>query len=764
MLPPNFTELAGINDGRDITRGYINLLGMYMPTTDKILLSKSGGDINLYEEVARDDRVFSGLQQRFSGLTAKKLEVIPGGKKKIDIQASDFLKSQIDALNFDDITEKMLWGVHFGYSVGEPIWGREGNQVILSDLRVRDRSRFRFGVDQKLKLLTFGNPLGEDLPDKKFWHYCTGANHHDEPYGRGLGYWLYWLGYFKRMAMKWWMLSLEKNADPSKVGSYPDAATDSQIKSLERSLQNLSTNQWTTKPANMLIELLATGGSGTADYVAVYEALNTAISTVILSQSMTSESGSSLSQAQVHQDVGNSVMQSDEAIISESFNRTIAKWLTEWNFPSAAIPKIKRQLESSPTPKERAETDKLVVDMGYPLNNEYVVATYGEGFKQDEESGTPVILDSAQLTAFVSLITAAQQAGWSSEMVKTALQISFPHVPDDLLNKMAESMKDAPPPADPNAPQPTGAPQQPQQPKPAPSLDDVAAQFAEALDEVALQFEVEFKLKEGTTKEVNGKQYILKNSRWTRADKAPKAPKAPKADKAEKKPKAATTKPLSETQKVKKEKIIKDAGIESKKPKAEPKPKVEKKPKAETEPKAKIPKDAEKIGQGAFNEVYEGKDGLIYRKNPQAQLEDSKSAMNMQNIVADIGLAPRVFAVSKDTMVMEKARGTELSDVKNFNKAEYEKASEQALEAVLKMHKAGIAHRDIHDGNIMYDKRRGISIIDFDSALKGDPGNPLQVQDIKDFLRFTRMPKSALAKQVQLEIKNNTYEKFLQDR
>ena len=176
-MSPKFGEIAGIENGRDITRGYIQNMGMYIPTQDKILNLKSGGDLSLYEQVAQDDRVKSCLQQRFAGLTSKEIEVLPGGDKRIDKQAADHLKMQLDRLNWDNTTEKMQWGVFYGYSVAEMLWGKEDDKVIIQAIRVRNRRRFKFGIDQLPLLISFDNPLGETLPEQKFWHFCVGANH-----------------------------------------------------------------------------------------------------------------------------------------------------------------------------------------------------------------------------------------------------------------------------------------------------------------------------------------------------------------------------------------------------------------------------------------------------------------------------------------------------------------------------------------------------------------------------------------------------------
>lgn len=623
-MAASFQEFAGQRNGRDITRMWVEVLGDYMPTQNEFLLEKGGGNVKVFQPILENPRIRSAYIQRFSGLTSKELEVVPGGDKKIDRLAAEHIQHQLENnLDWDAVTEQMMYAVHNGYSIAEMMYGREDGKVILADIKVRDPYRFHFGSDMLPRLKTFGKPTGEPLPPQKFWHLCYGSTHGDEPYGRGLGSSLYWIDWFQRNLKKWQITYLENYADPSTIGHYPIGATDAQKKTLQGAVQNIGKTKWATLPEGMLIELLEASRAGNADYQSFHDSLDTAASTLILGQNMTSESGSSEAQANVHMDVGDRIIESDDALISSSFNAGVVTWLTNWNFPGAAIPRVRRKLEPPEDLKATADRDKIVVDMGFPLDPEYVVKTYGDGFKAVETDTAQTSLNGAQLQAFVSLVTSAQMGGWSPEMVKTALLISFPHVPEKLIEQMAKTMRGMKPvdpnaaPVDPNASQPVAP--NPTQLQPQPSLDDVAAQFTEALDEVALQFEVEFKLKEGSTKEVNGKQYILTNSRWRRADVAPKT---------EKKPKSATSKPLTETQKKKKEKVLKDASVEVKSKKSlskvitdaisseDSKPNKQK-PNANPEGLVLVPKEKEK----------EKEDPKI-KKTTQEQINDKYSSEN----------------------------------------------------------------------------------------------------------------------------------------
>ncbi|MDO6575377.1 phage portal protein family protein, partial [Staphylococcus pasteuri_A] len=79
--------------------------------------------------------------------------------------------------------------------------------------------------------------------------------------------------------------------------------------------------------------------SGSADYETQRKALDQAISKIVLSQTMTTDNGSSQSQAKVHSDVKEDVIKADADLICESLNNTAVTWLTNWNFPGAKPPK-----------------------------------------------------------------------------------------------------------------------------------------------------------------------------------------------------------------------------------------------------------------------------------------------------------------------------------------------------------------------------------------------------------------------------------------
>jgi hypothetical protein len=200
---PEAREIASIvGYGRDITRSY---LGPLLEPQDKVLRQR-WFDYEIYEEILRDDQVKAVFQQRRSAVVSREWDVTPGGESRQDKAAAAFIRETLMRIRWDNVTDKMLFGVFYGFAVGECIYAYEDGKVQLNAIKVRKQRRFRFDWEMQPRLLTWDKMTdGEILPERKFWHYSIGADNDDEPYGLGLGHWLYWPNYFKRNGLKSWL-------------------------------------------------------------------------------------------------------------------------------------------------------------------------------------------------------------------------------------------------------------------------------------------------------------------------------------------------------------------------------------------------------------------------------------------------------------------------------------------------------------------------------------------------------------------------------
>lgn len=373
------TEIATTRDGRDITRGFVDALP-WLPSTDRVL--PLAGGWRGYEELLRDDQVAATFAQRRLAVVCRPWTVEAGGPRRIDKQAADLLRSTLDDIGWDQITDQMLYARYYGYAVAEVIWRADRGGIGIEGIRVRDRSRFVFAPDGRLLLRTSSKPNGEALPDCKFWTLSIGASHFDEPYGRGLAHALYWPVWFKRNGTRFWAMFLEKFGAPTAVGRFPDGTDEAARTRLLEAVQSVQTDAGIVLPEGMKIELIEAARGGTASYEQWLGYWDGAIAKVILGQTMTTENGSSRAQAQVHMDVRQDIVRADADLVSASANRSFVRWLIDLSLPGAAYPQIWRNLDDAEDINQRAERDLKLFQAGWTLTDAAVAEAYGAGYQR----------------------------------------------------------------------------------------------------------------------------------------------------------------------------------------------------------------------------------------------------------------------------------------------------------------------------------------------------------------------------------------------
>ena len=387
-------EIATSADGRDITRPFV---GPLMIPADRVLKARGAGDLLIYEQVLSDTQVKACFEQRRSAVTSCEWQVDAASDRPIDKQAAEFVEQQLKKISFDNVTDKMLYSVFYGYAAAEIVYEIDGGLIGWKAIKVRNRRRFRFKPNGELRMLTVQNALeGEPCPKPYFWHIATGADHDDEPYGVGLGHWCYWPALFKRNGIAFWLTFLEKFASPTAVGKYPAGSSGGDINKLLAALSAIRTDSAIALPIGMEADLLEAARSGTADYKVLHDTMDEAISKAILGQTMTSDNGSSKSQAEVHMDVRQDIVKADADLICESLNLGPIRWLTMFNFAGAEPPRVFRVVQEPEDADSLAERDTKVAALGFKPGLDYIHETYGDHW--EEKASDPAVIDPALST------------------------------------------------------------------------------------------------------------------------------------------------------------------------------------------------------------------------------------------------------------------------------------------------------------------------------------------------------------------------------
>jgi phage gp29-like protein len=385
-------EIATTRDGRDITQPWVRGL---REAKDPMLASAV--DWGAYDRVFNDDQVYSTMQQRISAVVSRDWTVIAGDDDDPRAQkAADAFDRTLKRLPWDRITRKMLMATFYGYSVSELMWAPRDGLFDIIGIKVRHARRFRYDDENRLRMLTPTNMQGEILPERKFWVHAVGATDDDQPYGQGLAYWLYWPTLFKRNGIRFWNIFLDKFGTPTAKGTYPRGSQPAEINKLLMALQAIATDSGFVVPDGMAVELLSAAKSGTADFHQLCTYMDAAIAKIVLSQTMTTDNGSSRSQSETHAGVKLEVVKTDADDQTDSFTNGTdgqggpARWWTDWNFGTdVAAPIVRRTVEEEEDTQKTAETDEAHSRLGWVRTADSFKDTYGDGYVRRDDPEAP---------------------------------------------------------------------------------------------------------------------------------------------------------------------------------------------------------------------------------------------------------------------------------------------------------------------------------------------------------------------------------------
>jgi len=381
-------EAAGAKD--DI---YNPPFGITLRPHDDTLLTRGGGKgLKLYDEVERDPHCFAVLQKRKLAVVAYGWEVDPASSGLRDKKIAQEVKKQLEAIGFDTITKDLLDAILKGYAVDEIMWATDGIRIYVDKVKPRDQRRFNFDIDYNLRLKTFANLYpGELMPDKKFIIHSMGAKD-GNPNGLGLGSKLFWPVFFKRQDITFWLSFADRFGQPLPVGKYPAGTSEPEQNKLMDSLLNISQEYAVTMPDNSMIEFIEANNTAAGDfYERLAKFMNDEISVCVLGENSTTSgksSGLGSNQAGVHNEVRLELSRADADLLSDTLNNTLVKWITEFNFPGATPPKVKRIVEKEQDLDTRADRDTKIYDMGFEPTLDYITTTYGEGWVKRDMSTT----------------------------------------------------------------------------------------------------------------------------------------------------------------------------------------------------------------------------------------------------------------------------------------------------------------------------------------------------------------------------------------
>lgn len=328
--------------------------------TDDILIRRGKG-IELYREVLRDGRSYTVLQKRARALIAREWEVEPASQEPVDVRAAEFIERMLQRIRFDRVTLNMLDATLMGFSALEPVWERDGFDIMPRLIQKIDQRRIVFDIDWKPRLLTMENMLdGLPWPDRKLIVHRFDEHDGSDPYGFGLGRILFWHVLFKREGVGFWLKALERFATPLPVAKYPSGMLPADQNKLLDALSGAIAGGALAVPIGTDIDFAKAALSGQLTHEAWCRYWDEQTAEAVLGETLTTNigNGGSRAAAETQRDVKDELIDGDADMVGATLQDTLIRWAVEYNVPDAQPPLVLRPRPSNVLAEEKAKTSK----------------------------------------------------------------------------------------------------------------------------------------------------------------------------------------------------------------------------------------------------------------------------------------------------------------------------------------------------------------------------------------------------------------------
>ncbi|MHC1700295.1 MAG: DUF935 domain-containing protein [Humidesulfovibrio sp.] len=320
----------------------------------RILRAAAENDLRAYlilaeEMEERDPHYASVLGTRKRACSGLEPAVEAATDDKRDQELADAVRERIaESTEFPDLCTDLLDGLGKGFAACEIIWDRQSSFWRPAAYEYRDPKFFRFDEvnGRELRLEELGAVDGVPLPPYKFLVHIPKLKS-GLPARGGLARLAAAAHMCKSFTLTDWMAFAEVFGMPLRLGRYGANATDDDVRTLVSAVANLGTDAAAVIPDTMRIELVEggknSGSGGQGLFQNLAEWLDRQVSKAVLGQTMTSDDGSSQSQATVHNEVRVDILKADARQLAATINRDLVRPFIDLNFgppPSGKYPRL----------------------------------------------------------------------------------------------------------------------------------------------------------------------------------------------------------------------------------------------------------------------------------------------------------------------------------------------------------------------------------------------------------------------------------------
>lgn len=364
----------------------------------KMLSPEGSAAIPFYIDMERKDGHYSSqLKIRKAAVLSKTWRLNPTGSGE---PVADFIEDALWGVkSWETFLRECLDALGKGVSIQEIIYARDGGRLVIEAIKARPQAAFTFNAPTKppvgplrlsqsaMSLLAaqgLQDALGPDglLPSNKFV-VTTFEMEQGNRWGSPLGRNCWWLHWFKRQDIKFWLKFIEKGTG-TVLAKYPQGADDAMKQQALAAAKAITRTTAVAISEQFVVELLekarAGGGAGEVFARLAEDLCNTEMSLLIRGQTLTARGGDrgsgSLALGEVHERVSNLVLESDAKMLMEVVQQQVVDPLTALNFgPDTEPPEFIIEYEEGEDLNTRVARDEKLARM-VEIPKTYIRETY----------------------------------------------------------------------------------------------------------------------------------------------------------------------------------------------------------------------------------------------------------------------------------------------------------------------------------------------------------------------------------------------------
>ena len=320
------------------------------------------------------------LQTRTLAVSGLPVDVQPYDDTPAAQRAFACVQNACAGLDWTSLIAHMMEAVAKGFAVAEIVWDTDGGLWKPAQVLPREAHWFKFDdADGRTLRLIDGSQEGRAIaPFRMIVHAPpVGAG---VPLLGGVARSALWAWVFKSYALRDWARFCELFGQPIRVGKYHAGASPEDVAVLRRAAFELGSDAAAVIPQGMMLELVESGSKAASGelYHALVDYLDRQVSKAVLGQTMSTDDGASLSQAQIHNEVRRELVEADARAIAATLSRDLIAPIVRLNCgEDAPLPILRLVTEDAEDLGVLAGHVTALVAAGMPIPQWWVREKFG---------------------------------------------------------------------------------------------------------------------------------------------------------------------------------------------------------------------------------------------------------------------------------------------------------------------------------------------------------------------------------------------------